>query len=414
MEHVHVCLVSGQPIPNLTTTIQFAPNLAVLLFTDGKEREKIRLEKVIRGHGVKTEAYKIEAFDMENVMATCGSVIARHSDARITLNITGGTKIETLGAYQVFMSRRKAIYYVDTDNGVIIQLHPEESRQPITATIGALEYLAAYGFKARASRGWVGIEREIERRKNVTALLAAMAVESPATIRHINREVARQGAKAARLVLDIGCDAGLLHLAEELKAAGLAALSGDELCVYDRRVIAYLGGGWFEEHIYAVARTIGGVEALLNVEGAWDTAAQAPPENEFDVLLCKRNRLYLVSCKTANPNRRHGEAESVGKEYLYELDSLGDRALGLFGKRLLASALPIGDRYVCERARMIGGFILASLTVIGFALIGYFDSVQILFNMSAYLLILLVAAFPLIFLNIISRRLEAKVDQKTK
>ena len=43
----------------------------------------------------------------------------------------------------------------------------------------------------------------------------------------------------------------------------------------------------------------------------------------------------------------------MGKEYLYELVSLSDRALGLFGKRLLASARPINDPAVKKRAEIL-------------------------------------------------------------
>ena len=45
-----------------------------------------------------------------------------------------------------------------------------------------------------------------------------------------------------------------------------------------------------------------------------------------------------------------GSDEAVGKEYLYELDALGDRALGVFGKKMLASARPVADDYVKSRA----------------------------------------------------------------
>lgn len=96
------------------------------------------------------------------------------------------------------------------------------------------------------------------------------------------------------------------------------------------------------------------------MEGAWDVAVDAQPTNEFDVLIRRNNRLFLVSCKTADPSRRT-EGEAVAKDFLYELDSLADRALGLFGGRMLASALPVEDRFVRERATMMGIRIVSGL-----------------------------------------------------
>lgn len=48
MSHVHVCLVSDQPIPNLTTVLQFKPDRVVLLKTEEKEEKSRLFEGVIR------------------------------------------------------------------------------------------------------------------------------------------------------------------------------------------------------------------------------------------------------------------------------------------------------------------------------------------------------------------------------
>ena len=89
---------------------------------------------------------------------------------------------------------------------------------------------------------------------------------------------------------------------------------------------------------------------LLNVEGKWDVTGSNPPKNEFDVMMAKGNRLFFVSCKTSNPDRVEGN-EAIGKDYLYELDSLGDQVLGLFGKKMLASARPVTNTYLKQRAK---------------------------------------------------------------
>ena len=71
-------------------------------------------------------------------------------------------------------------------------------------------------------------------------------------------------------------------------------------------------------------------------------------------MIAKGTQLALISCKTAYPDRTEkGEKEAVSKEFLYELNSLSDNALGLFGKRMLASARPISNQYVRDRASVM-------------------------------------------------------------
>ena len=103
-----------------------------------------------------------------------------------------------------------------------------------------------------------------------------------------------------------------------------------------------------------VAKSMAADEVMLNVKGEWDIIGTHTPKNEFDVVIAKGNRLYYVSCKTANPDRIIDDTEeSVTKEFLYELLALGDRAFGIFGKKMLASARPISNNYVRKRASLM-------------------------------------------------------------
>jgi hypothetical protein len=52
MKHIHVCLVSDQPIPNLTTVLQFKPNEVILLTTKEKSKETGRLKALIEKQNI--------------------------------------------------------------------------------------------------------------------------------------------------------------------------------------------------------------------------------------------------------------------------------------------------------------------------------------------------------------------------
>jgi len=346
MSHIHVCLVSAQPIPNLTTSLQFRPERVVLLTTREMKERAGMLGDVLRKRGIAVDYETIGAYDIDNVTEVCERVIRNCGDCKITLNITGGTKIGTLGSFRSFYTAGKPIYYVDTKNHRIMKVFPEKDQdeQSIDVSIPVRDYLSAYGFRVESSPGDDG---HIFRRKELTAFLAG----APDIVKELNYKLHEYGEESPVPVrIKIGRNDRLLKLLGRLD--GVSA--GSRMVkINDPGALRYLKGCWLEEYVYMTAKALKVDEVLLNVTGRWITSARYKPKNEFDVLISKGTRLFLISCKTANPNRREGGDEGIGREFLYELDSLADNALGLFGKRMLASSRRIEDPYVRERARVL-------------------------------------------------------------
>lgn len=351
MSHIHVCLVSDQPIPNLTTVMQFRPDTVMLLYTEELKAKKDRLKSVLKAHQFKVEERVILPYDLKNVIQVCDGLLADFSDAVVSLNITGGTKISTLGAFQVFYSADKTIWYVNTRDQQIQQISPQNDAQPITSKIGIRDYLAVYGFNITR---WQDDETAIQKRRPITKYLAELAASKERLIGELNRSVPDTNNLKLPCIIKLPVKPEIDKLAELLEQQGLAKRTGGGISVATLEMANFLKGFWFEEYVYTTALGIGADEVRLNVTGTWDTTVQRPPANEFDVMIAKGTQLAIISCKTANPNHtREGEAESISKEYLYELDSLGDTALGLFGKRMIASARPISNQYVRNRAAVM-------------------------------------------------------------
>ena len=351
---VHVCLVSEQPIPNMTTILQYCPDTVVLLYTDQTRAVKQRLAAAIKARGIAVDALEIKAFDMKDVTSKAKSVIEKYRDSELSLNITGGTKIGTLGVFQVFSQAGVLIHYVNTHGNEILRLHPDEASQPIRVNIPIREYLALHGF---AGTSYTDTFTDIVRRRNITFALKNLVIRMPVAIGELNEALQKacpgsNTEKASYPLTIMIKDHSLIKLEEALRSAGIISVSAaNKWVVADRESADYLHGFWFEEYVCLCAIEAGADEVLLNVKGTWDSVGSNPPRNEFDVMIGKGNRLFFISCKTAYPDRRNkGDTESISKEYLYELDSLGHKALGLFGKKMLASARPITNKYVLKRA----------------------------------------------------------------
>ena len=352
MSHIHVCLVSDQPIPNLTTILQFEPDKVILLATKDRSAESNRLEKVIRQKSVDVKTKEIKPYDMNNVISVCENLIKDYKNDEVTLNITGGTKIGTIGTYQVFYTCGKPIFYVNTQDDEIIKISPNEEKIPININMSIRDYLAAYGFNIT---NYVKEDRHINDRRHITEAIVQLAIKRPELIGEINRELKDIDKAVYPKKISLRNDRDMDLLCKKLVDYGLVERRRQTTIeIPDEDAAKYLRGFWFEEYLYMTAKSLNVNEVKLNVEGQWDASGKKSPRNEFDVLIAKRNRLFYISCKTANPDRYvDGTDESIGKDYLYELDALGDRALGLFGKKMLASARPVTNDYVKKRAEVM-------------------------------------------------------------
>jgi hypothetical protein len=343
--------VSDQPIPNLTTIFQFKPDKVALLTTKDKSVQAARLERVISAKKIRVSTHEILPYDIGNVISVSDSLIDQCSSCNVSLNITGGTKIGTIGTFQTFFTRNKPIYYVNTRDNEIIRVYPEKESIPIDVSISMNDYLASYGFNVRS---FLRNDSEIYKRRELTEGLAKIAIKNPAAIGFLNYNLPDEPEKESYpYKISIRNNHDIINLVRLMSEIGMGRLEGNSaLVITDVLTAKYLKGQWFEEYVYMIAKSLDVDDVKLNVEGEWDVAGKIQVKNEFDVMIARKNRLFYISCKTVNPDRKTDDSgESVSKAFLYELDALGDRALGLFGKKLLASARPIKNSYVKKRAQ---------------------------------------------------------------
>lgn len=349
MKHIHICLVSDQPVPNLTTILQFRPQSVAMLWSQKMQAKASRLAKAIKGLGIGIDnTPPIDPFDSESVIQAVSAIIAGNRGAEISANITGGTKISALSLMQAAASHGFRAYYVNTEGDEIIGFGAATGRTPIRVTLPIATYLAAHGFTIKSHAGAPDITT---RSAAVRDIVAAMA-ETPGLARHLNGAVikgyAKEGPHAGTIT--ISGNAALKKLFERLSQGGLLRHAGDrKYHAASARVREFLSGKWLEEHVCSSAVQAGFDEVMLQVFGYWDeTDAQT---NEFDVLCIRNNRLYVISCKTG---AQSAPVSGGLSRILYEIDSVGGDAAGIFGKRMLATSEIIPAGNTRKRAASMG------------------------------------------------------------
>lgn len=344
--NTHVCLVSAQLIPNVLPVLRERPERVVLLVSaDMRERGRI-LERIFRDRGLRVFVHDIPPYDLEGALSVCRGVLETYgADGAVTLNVTGGTKVAALAAYQQFFFDSRRIIYVDTEHDRILELGEHPGGAPLSENLLRVgEYLACCGKRMRPSAEERRGEDEAWRDRDVTARLCRLLLADPPMLRTLNGVMAEPGRSRPPYVVDFASYPALrTELFELLTRSGLARRGeGGALLVETEAVRAYLNGGWLEEHVFNTVRglRVPGLDCRLNVHVEWRGGASVsrePTTNEHDVLFTHRNRLHVVSCKTSGLDRASALFPK-GKEALYELDSLSRNVGGSHARALLVSA----------------------------------------------------------------------------
>lgn len=102
-------LIGEQPIPNLLPVLFLKPDRTIMLFTDTTEKTANRIKKLVDY----SELMKIDPYDINTGIRTIHKILNDNDD--FIFNITGGTKIMSLAAYQVANERNYKFVYMQSE-----------------------------------------------------------------------------------------------------------------------------------------------------------------------------------------------------------------------------------------------------------------------------------------------------------
>ena len=97
----------------------------------------------------------VDAYNMQDIQSVCEMVLEQYPDDEWTLNATGGTKLMSAPAMQLFMAREQKVLYVDTNAGQTLLIRPDWSKEPVPflRTLPIETYFSLFGIKALCKPG---------------------------------------------------------------------------------------------------------------------------------------------------------------------------------------------------------------------------------------------------------------------
>lgn len=334
---IHFCLVSKQPLPALIPLFmaETRPRTVLLFVSSGMAAAARRLAAIISSLGIGVDNVDdVSPYEIESIREKVMEKLAEHDGLTVALNATGGTKVMALGAYDVFRQMDKPIFYVDTDNSRLINLHPHPATVSLPPVINVKTYLRSYGYQVVAE-SFPSIRPDY--RPLTEHLVRNVGRLAYYAIGTLNR-YASQAEGSCRVALADPLKPDLRNFLDMLEEKGLLALGEREIVFRDEEARAFVNGGWLEDHVAAVALELKRDGLIHDLRKNVVVESGGGTRNELDLAFTAHNKLHLVECKTKNFARLN-RADDVA----YKLDTLTDLMGGTFGKAMLITYRRVGD-----------------------------------------------------------------------
>lgn len=362
MGRAMIMLVSAQPMPNLLSALDPALEVtkAHLIVSGDMEvgGQADALAKALEQRGITVQKHMLSnAFDLEEARRLVMPLLEQEPE-RFIVNLTGGTKVMSLGAYKAALDANvRDILYTDHENSDLHWLGGNRQPQKGCAEASIKEILTAHGVTIQKQQPapsaadlklaallherldgdllgvWNSLFKEVEYICYKNRKWRVEPVDVGVHLNKQNKPSSPEIIAALHSALCLAAEHGFCHF------------DGDQLMVDRRDQRNFLGGGWFEVVVW---QALNDAKTQLNLaEVALNVSVKDKRDNgnEFDAIArTADNRLILIEVKTATMSGPYGKAT----DHFYKLDSQKPKA-GLTAAACLVSRVEVKGKEVQQR-----------------------------------------------------------------
>ncbi len=358
----HICLISDQPLPNLIPALDpgLRPSRVIQVVSRAMQQRADDMAVVLKVRGVHVEQWPIaDPWDVEHAKTRLLQLLEREKaqipDKQIGLNVTGGAKPMSIGAYEACRAYELPIFYVHPEKDRLVWIYsPGGSEIPpveLADRIRIEPFLQAHGVEVRNQPG----------RNVVNPSLLQTGEEIIRCIDTYHRQLgtlnylASKAEKTLSTPLEQGQRRKASDLIELFQSHDLLEDTEADLRFSNEDARFFANGGWLEYTVFDAVRQLRKQDQHIQdvARGVRVSRRQENKSipNELDVVFLRNNRLHIIECKT---RQFRGEGEDApGAEALYKLDTLADLMGGLQARAMLVSFRDISG-YDRARAADLG------------------------------------------------------------
>lgn len=285
---MHLCLVSDQPVPSLAPLLDrtFQGQGIVLLATPERNDHARWLGAALRDVRMESQVRQLRDGYSLTALREDMAALAPAYPQGVTLNLTGGTKLMTIAAWETFNRPQDKAFYVQVRDDSINWLRPEDRvHQPIVDSMRLDTFLAAHGYR-------VSVDAPIRRGH----------IDSPAYEAH-------------------------RRLAASIASGRHSPITGQ--------------GYWLEEFVFETLRRLrNGDRKIQDLGHSFKLHAEDDRAlvNELDVAVLRSDRLSLIECKTGVAGQGGNATQA-----LYKLGLLARNLGGMRRQAIFVTTAPAGE-----------------------------------------------------------------------
>ena len=317
---IHLCLVSAQAAPNFLpiTDDEFKPKEAIFLVSNAMHKQAEFLEKAFQSKQVKVTKYFCNnAWDLKELNQVLLNIATDYADQNLAINLTGGTKLMTIAAQNVFDGEKPLFYF--NDKNIMIINGDKTSNFNLNCKIKIKEYLMAYGQLHVDSQSNNIRQRFID----VADYITNHYYQLEESINIVNGYTTKCGLETHKVKLepkDLHNDK-LKDYLSYLHQQRLINFGGVSINFINEENRLFLAGGWLEDYTIHAVRQLQKKkdiiqDSLYNYKSIFgDTTLNYISNNsETDVIFMANNIMYIIECKT-------GKMKNQAYPILYKLGS---------------------------------------------------------------------------------------------
>lgn len=383
---IMVCLISDQHVPNLLTIHSINPNHLVLIVTPRMEKNGVdqNFLNALRIGGLDYTSEDMSAplshkkfrLDKENSIYETKELLKKaftiYKNAEWHVNITGGTKPMSIGAYEFFKDKDANMIYVPIISQSKAVKIADESSLDLHHLVSIKEFLSGYGFD------FIKSEKEIKKGEDRAKELFAFSTYLSANYKLAHKMMEdldlqimdRYASKDDSYQISENNFNSIKLKSSEQKARDKARDKGVSLINFEQEDeillnhfvssfhlelngksingklnshdIQFLTGGWLEDFIWGLlsehsdALGIGDVRLGLHPgKRNGQKSSQGEVKNDWDVSFMYQQSLRFVECKTGDQKQ-----DPSGNETLYRVEAVKQQLGALNVKSYLVTTSP--------------------------------------------------------------------------
>jgi Domain of unknown function (DUF1887) len=290
----------------------------------------------------------IDAFDVEKIQKVCEKTFEKHADLEWIFDITGGTSLMSIAAYETARKFRDELkktvncWYLNTAQTRVIRLVGEK-REASIFHISVDAYAAAYkhtlkpgifeGIQYGNKQGWLSFAQKLGKNPSPITLLKQV----------MNKIIDRPAINTPKSYSLPGLSEETYTLLDEAQQVGLLSQLKKELDSSIAFKLSYpqdkfLNGAWLEAYTWDEARNLKDETEHKSLfdDCRWNQILDGDTNNELDVAITYKAQLIIAECKT-------GEKGTFSSDTVYKWDSVANSLGGKFVGKLLITSLHPSD-----------------------------------------------------------------------